>query len=159
MTVISVDKDAQALTMNFTTEFAAPVERVWEMWENPRLLERWWGPPTYPATMVRHELVPGGSMRYYMTSPEGDKYFGWWRVLEVEAPHRLDFENGLAGDDGEPAADTPPMLMHVHLNGTDSGTRMVIDCSFPSVAVMEKLMDMGFPEGMSAALSQIDNLV
>ena len=38
------------LTLTITAEFNAPVTRVWELWENPRLLERWWGPPTYPAT-------------------------------------------------------------------------------------------------------------
>ncbi|WP_367618868.1 SRPBCC domain-containing protein [Brevibacterium sp.] len=52
-------------------EFAAPPERVWEVYADPRQLEKVWGPPTYPATVVDHSLVPGGRVTYYMTSPEG----------------------------------------------------------------------------------------
>lgn len=48
MTVTSSHKDPDALTMTITAEFDAPVERVWQLWENPRQLERWWGPPSYP---------------------------------------------------------------------------------------------------------------
>jgi uncharacterized protein YndB with AHSA1/START domain len=52
MSVISVDKDPVALTMTINTEYAAPIKQVWNLWEDPHLLEQWWGPPTYPATMV-----------------------------------------------------------------------------------------------------------
>ena len=60
MTVTSVHKDPEALTMTITAEFDATVERAWQLWADPRQLERWWGPPTYPATVVDHDLAPGG---------------------------------------------------------------------------------------------------
>lgn len=44
MTVVSVDKNVEALTFTIVTEFDAGVERVWRIWEDPRQLERWWGP-------------------------------------------------------------------------------------------------------------------
>ena len=59
MSVTSVGKDSEALTMTITAEYAAPIERVWDLWADPRKLERWWGPPTYPATFVDHDLTPG----------------------------------------------------------------------------------------------------
>ena len=80
MTVMNVIKDFHDLTMTMTAEFTAPVERVWRLWQDPRQLERWWGPPTYPATFEAHDLTPGGDVSYYMTSPEGDKFRGWWRI-------------------------------------------------------------------------------
>ena len=61
MTVTGVHEGPRALTMTVTAEFDAPVERVWQLWADPRQLERWWGPPTYPATVVEHDLAPGGS--------------------------------------------------------------------------------------------------
>ena len=61
MTVKDVKKDPATLTMVVTAEFNAPIERVWQLWADPRQLERWWGPPTYPATFVDHNLVPGGT--------------------------------------------------------------------------------------------------
>ena len=51
MTVTNVTKDTEALTLTLDAEFAAPPERVWQLWADPRQLERWWGPPAYPATM------------------------------------------------------------------------------------------------------------
>ena len=80
MTVTDVVKDTENRRMTITAEFGAPVERVWQIWADPRQLERWWGPPTYPATVVDHDLSPGGAVNYFMTSPEGDKHAGWWRL-------------------------------------------------------------------------------
>jgi uncharacterized protein YndB with AHSA1/START domain len=160
MSVISVDKDPVALTMTINTEYAAPIKQVWNLWEDPHLLEQWWGPPTYPATMVEHDLTPGGRVRYYMTGPEGDKAPGWWRVLEVDPPHHLSFENGVADDTGEPMADMPFMIMRVALCETPSGgTHMVIEGTFPSTEAMDRFLSMGMEEGITGSVSQIDGLL
>jgi hypothetical protein len=71
MTVTDVRKDPAALTMTVASEWDAPIARVWQLWADPRKLERWWGPPTYPATVVEHDLRPGGKVSYFMTSPRG----------------------------------------------------------------------------------------
>jgi uncharacterized protein YndB with AHSA1/START domain len=160
VTVTSVHKDPAALAMTITAEFDAPIERVWQMWENPRQLERWWGPPTYPATVVEHDLTPGGTVTYYMTGPEGDQHGGWWRVLEIEAPHRLEFEDGFADDAGRPNPDMPTMTTRVNLSEQPDGrTRMAIETKFPSLAAMEQMVEMGMEEGLTAALGQIDDLL
>jgi uncharacterized protein YndB with AHSA1/START domain len=59
------------------------------------------GPPSYPATFVDHDLSPGGRAAYFMTSPEGRKYHGWWRIEEVDPPRQLRFEDGFGDDEGE----------------------------------------------------------
>ena len=87
MTMISSAADPQALTMTFVAEFTAPPARVWQVWEDPRQLERWWGPPTWPATFTRHELTPSGQSRYHMTGPEGEKAPGWWTTA-TSCPRR-----------------------------------------------------------------------
>ena len=71
MTVTAVRKDPQTLTMTLEAEFDASPERVWQLWADPRQLERWWGPPTYPATFTRHDLAPGSRVEYHMTGPDG----------------------------------------------------------------------------------------
>src|SRR5215216_1856932 len=95
MTVLAVDRDPVALTLTIVSEFDAPAARVWQVWADPRQLERWWGPPTYPATVVDHDLTPGGRVTYYMTGPDGEKYHGWWQVIAVDPPHSLEIEDGL----------------------------------------------------------------
>ena len=71
MTVWNVDKNAEAKTMVITAEFKASITNVWQLWADPRLLERWWGPPGFPATFEHHDLTPGGTITYYMSGPDG----------------------------------------------------------------------------------------
>jgi uncharacterized protein YndB with AHSA1/START domain len=160
MTVKSVERDPKALTMTIVSEFDAPIEKVWQLWENPRLLEKWWGPPTYPATFVEHALKPGANVSYYMTGPEGDQPHGWWRVLAVDAPRTLEFEDGFADEQGKPNPDMPVMTMHVTLSEESAGrTSMAIVTKFASAADMEQIVSQGMEEGISAAIGQIDDLL
>jgi len=160
MSVTSVQNDPGTRTMTITAQFDAPVERVWQLWANPRQLERWWGPPTYPATVGDHDLTPGGSVSYHMTGPEGDQSHGWWRVRTVDAPNGLEFEDGFADDEGNPNPDMPTMVISVTLNELgDGGTRMAITTRFPSTESMDQMISMGMEEGMAAAVGQMDELV
>ncbi|MCU1379053.1 MAG: Activator of Hsp90 ATPase 1 family protein [Acidimicrobiales bacterium] len=160
MSVTDVHKDTETRTMTITAEFAAPVERVWQLWADPRQLERWWGPPTYPATVVDHDLRPGGTVNYLMTGPEGDQPRGYWRVLAVDAPHHLEFEDGFADEAGVPNPDMPTTTIRVALDEQlDGRTRMAIRTAFPSAEAMDQMIAMGMVEGMTEAISQIDDLL
>ncbi len=159
MTVITTEKDVEALALTIVAEFDADRERVWEVWEDPRKLERWWGPPTFPATFTRHEFVVGGQSRYHMTGPQGEVPRGWWRIDALEKPSRIDFANGLAGDDGEPMPGGEPMPSYVTFEAIDAGTRMTVVTGFAGVEQMERMLAMGMQEGMSQAIGQIDALL
>lgn len=160
MTVTDVQKDAEALTMTITSEYDAPVERVWKLWEDPRQLERWWGPPSHPATFTEHDLSPGGSAAYHMTGPDGDRHHGWWKVRSVDAPNGLSFEDGFADEDGNPTSDIPTTTTVVTLHARqEGGTRMVTETTFPSIEAMEQYLSMGVEEGTKAALGQIDDIL
>jgi uncharacterized protein YndB with AHSA1/START domain len=155
-----VSKDLETLTLTITCEFAAGVERVWQVWADPRQLERWWGPPTYPATVTDHDLVPGGRVSYYMTGPDGDTPGGWWRIIAVEEPHRLEFKDGFTDDDGEPDEHMPTTDTEVTLETIAGGaTRMTMVSTFPSLEAMEQLLAMGAEEGMRLAVGQVDGLI
>lgn len=160
MTVTSVEQDPEALTLTLTAQFDAPAERVWQMWADPRLLERWWGPPTYPATFVDHDLSPGGIASYYMTGPDGDRPHGWWRVITVEPARHLRFEDGFADGEGVPNHDLPTTTCSVDLTQrVDGTTSMTIETTFPSLEAMEQMSEMGMVEGITAAVSQIDQIL
>jgi uncharacterized protein YndB with AHSA1/START domain len=160
MTVTNVAKDTDALTLAITAEFDAPVDRVWQLWEDPRQLERWWGPPTYPATFVEHDLRPGGKASYYMTSPEGEKFHGWWEFVAIDRPRRIVIEDGFADDSGARNDGLPITRMQVDIEAREGGgSRMVITSTFPSTAGMEQMVEMGMEEGMTLALGQIDAIL
>jgi uncharacterized protein YndB with AHSA1/START domain len=160
MTVTAVRKDPQTLTMTLEAEFDASPERVWQMWADPRKLERWWGPPTYPATFTRHSLSPGSRVEYYMTGPQRDEHHGYWQVLEVEAPRRLVFRDGFANAEGVPNADLPISTANVRIEEVTQGrTRMSIQSVFPSTEAMEQVLAMGMEEGLTLAVGQIDAIL
>jgi uncharacterized protein YndB with AHSA1/START domain len=130
------------------------------MWADPRLLARGWGPPTWPATVVDHDLTPGGRVTYYMTGPEGERAGGWWTVHEVDPPRRLEFEDGFADESGAPNADMPTTTGVVTIEATGTGrTRMQIRTLFPSREALEQMSAMGMVEGITAAVGQIDGLL
>ncbi len=160
MTVTAVRKDPEALTMTITAEFDTSPERVWKLWEDPRQLERWWGPPTYPATVDSHDLSPGGRVEYYMTGPEGDQPRGYWEIVEADAPHSLVFRDGFANDDGTPNAGLPVVTARVTIADLGSGrTRMSIESTFPSAEAMEQVLAMGMEDGLKQAVGQIDAIL
>lgn len=160
MTVTAVEKDPAALSMTITAEFAATPERVWQLWADPRQLERWWGPPAYPATVTAHDLRPGGRVEYHMTGPAGDQPHGFWDVLEAEPPRLLVFFDGFAHADGTPNPAMPSNTGRVTIEAIGDGrTRMSIQNVFPSAEAMEQLLAMGMEEGMSQAVGQIDAIL
>lgn len=156
MSVTSVEKNFDDLSLTFVADFDAPVEQVWQLWADPRQLERWWGPPGYPATVEHHDLTPGGEVTYYMTGPEGERHRGWWRVLTVDPPVSLEILDGFADEEGRPAEDLPTTTMHVRLTPNGRGTRMEIRSVYDSREQMQQVLDMGVVEGMSATLGQVD---
>jgi len=159
MTVTAVHKDTEQLTMTITAHFDAPAERLWKLWQDPRQLERWWGPPTYPATFVAYEFAPGGMATYFMTGPGGDKHHGWWKIKEIVAPHRLEFEDGFADADGKPVDDRPVTATRVAIVAEGSRTEMTIETRFPSVEAMQQLLEMGVEEGITLAIGQMDGIL
>lgn len=163
MPVIDTEIDREGLTLTVTAEFIATPERVWQLWADPRQLERWWGPPGWPASFPRYEFEPGGEARYFMTGPEGERSAAWFRFETIEAPHRIELVDGFSGDDGEPTEAMPSMRMVVEIEpsgGSDGAvTTMSIRTIFDSLEHLEQITSMGMVEGMTAAMNQIDELV
>ena len=156
MPITSVDHDTENLTMRVVADFSADVRRLWEAYVDPRQLERFWGPPTYPATFTRHDAAVGGRSTYTMTGPDGDSSSGYWEWLSVEPLKGFEVRDGFADEDGEPNAAMPWMRMQFAFEETGEGSRVTTTTYFNSLADLEKLLEMGMDEGMREAMSQMD---
>jgi uncharacterized protein YndB with AHSA1/START domain len=156
MTVVSVEKDYDSLSLVLVAEFDAPIERVWRLWADPRQLERWWGPPSHPSTVEKHDLAVGGEVTYFMTGPEGERSRGWWRVTAVDPPGSLEFTDGYADQDGTPNADAPTTSVRVRLTERDGGTRMELRFVFDSCERMQQLERLGAFEVFPQSVGQMD---
>jgi uncharacterized protein YndB with AHSA1/START domain len=160
MPISRVDKDLDGATMTVVAEYDAPVERVWQLYADPRQLERFWGPPGWPATVVDHDLTPGGRVTYFMTGPNGEKSSGYWEILAVEAPRRLVLDDGFADDSGRPVDSMPKTRMELELvERPGGGTAMTVQSTFASPDAMQQLLGMGMEDGMRQAMGQIDDLL
>lgn len=156
MTVTSTRKDPEGLRLGFVAEFDAPVERVWQLWADPRRLERWWGPPGYPATFETYEFTEGGQARYHMRDGEGQTYPGWWTITAIEEPHRLEFDDGFIDAEGERSVEMGSTHAGVVLEPLDDGTRMTLTSRFESRRQFDEMDRMGMEEGMRLSLGQMD---
>jgi uncharacterized protein YndB with AHSA1/START domain len=159
MTVISTTPDTSTLTLTIVADLVAPPARAWQVWVDPRQLERWWGPPTWPANFVQHDVVVDGRSSYYMTGPDGERAHGWWRFLSVDEPRSLEFEDGFADEAGTPDPSMPTTHARVGLHETSDGTRMTVTSRFATLEQMQKLVAMGMVEGMTLAMGQIDAIL
>ncbi len=156
MPVIDVKPDLDNLTLTITAEFAAPVERVWQIYADPRQLEKVWGPPTFPATFVDHDLTPGGRVTYFMTGPEGEKYAGYWQITAVDEPTSFAFEDGFADEEFNPNPELPVSKNVYSFSATETGTRATYVSTYASAEGLQTVLDMGVVEGATLAINQID---
>jgi uncharacterized protein YndB with AHSA1/START domain len=156
MSVTSVEKDFERLMLTVVAHFDAPVERVWQLWSHPRKLERWWGPPTHPATVQAHDLAAGGTVTYFLTGPDGNTSHGWWRITSVDPPKHLEFVDGFADRRGTPVAGAPTTTVQVRLTEQQGGTRMEIRSIFASREHMEQLVRLGAMEIFTQSIAQMD---
>ncbi|MGO2050554.1 MAG: SRPBCC family protein, partial [Microbacterium sp.] len=156
MPVTDVSTDTENLTMTVTAEFAAPIERLWKAFTDPTQLERFWGPPGWPATFTEFDFTVGSKALYYMTSPRGERSGGSWEFLNIVEPHGFDVIDAFADADGKPLDGMPTMRMTFAFEATDAGSRMINTSYFDSAEALEQVVAMGAIEGTTMAMAQLD---
>lgn len=159
MPITSMTQDPEALTLTIVADFPVPVRRLWDAYADPRQIERFWGPPGWPATFTRHDMAVGGQSHYAMTGPDGESAPGYWEFLAVEEGVRFEVLDGFANQDGTPNTEMPTMRMEMNFESTETGSRLVSMTYFNSLEQLEELVAMGMVEGTRAAMGQIDEVL
>ena len=153
MPITDVSSNPETMTLTVVGDYPCTVERLWDAYADPRQLEKFWGPETWPATFTRHDMAVGGRSHYYMTGPEGEQSHGYWEFLAIDAPKRIEVRDGFADASGVPNSTMPSMRMVITFESTDAGSRFTNVTHFNSVETMEKLVSMGMIEGMKSAVA------
>ena len=150
MPVVDSWTDASALTQGFVSVLGAPPALVWQLWADPRRLERWWGPPLWPATFDLVELLPGAMVRYFVSGVDGARIHAWWRITLATAPCRLEFDDGTAGSDES-------LHLAVSISADGSGSRMTVVTTYPGDVRYEVDVECGgAQESMLSSAAQLD---
>ncbi|WP_282852705.1 SRPBCC family protein [Gulosibacter sediminis] len=156
MPVTDTTIDSENLTMTLVAEFAAPVSRVWQAFTTPEQLNRFFGPPTWPATFTEFDLRPGGKARYHMTGPKGETAAGAWEFLEVNEGEGFTVLDMFTDDDGNVQTELPQMRVTYAFEANGEGTRFTNVTYFESVEAIDEIVAMGGVEGSKLAFNQLD---
>lgn len=159
MPVTDVITDADNLTMTVVADFAAPIERVWSAYSDPRQLERFWGPPGWPATFTAWDHTVGGRAQYSMNGPRGEKSSGSWEFISIDAPNAFEVIDSFVDENGTPLDGFPAQRMKFAFESTADGTRMTTTSHFDSVDALEQVVEMGQVEGIKMAMAQLDTVL
>lgn len=152
MPLSSVTRDAAKLTLTVVGDYPVPQQRLWDAFADPRQLERFWGPPAYPATFTRHDFRVGGRAEYFLTlGPNGEKWSGSWKFTAVNPISSFEAQDGEDNAEDE----NMPSSMKFTFETTKAGSRMTVVTRFSSVEAMEQTLP-GMEEGLRAAMPQLD---
>ncbi len=159
MPVTSVTTDPEALTLTLVGEFAAPLERLWNAFTDPAQLDRFWGPPGWPATFTAFDLTPGGRALYQMTSPQGEVSRGGWEFTAVDALRRFEVLDSFLNGDGDVLEGAPTMRVEFLFEETADGSRLTNITYFDSLEALEQIVAFGAVEGSTLAFNQLDRVL
>jgi uncharacterized protein YndB with AHSA1/START domain len=154
-----VSKDLAGKRIVVEREFAASPEHVWKAWTESSLLDQWWAPKPWKAETKTIDFREGGAWLYAMVGPEGER--NWCRVdfKTIDDGKSYTVFTGFCDENGNLTGELPGMDWEVVFGTSDSGTKVTVTISFEDEADMAKILEMGFQEGFTMALGNLDEVL
>lgn len=146
-------------TVNVSREFAANLELVWEAWTNPEILDQWWAPKPYRTETKSMDFREGGMWLYAMISPENVKH--WCKNDYHKIVHQSMFSglDAFCDEKGEVNKAMPRTFWTNTFNEQGETTTVNIVAQYDSLADLEMVIKMGFKEGFTMALENLDQYI
>lgn len=139
--------------------FAAPLDLVWAAFTDAEILAMWWAPKPYQCVSHAQEFKEGGIWHYYMKGPEGDVH---WCLFEYES---ITPQTGFKGQDAfcdeNAVKNEIKPVAYWNYQFVDKGeeTLVNIDISFDDLKSLESIIEMGFAEGFTMGLGNLDDYI
>lgn len=155
----AISSDAANKKLIVVREFDAPLEEVWRAWTDSTILDEWWAPKPWKAKTKSMDFRDGGTWLYSMVGPDGSHSYcraDFTSVVENESYTGYD---AFCDEDGNINHDLPVMQWFVKFSSTGTGTKVEAELTFGTEADMEKIIEMGFKEGFTAAHGNLDELL
>jgi len=154
-----VTKDLKQKSIVVSRQFDAPVEQVWRAYTNQELLDKWWGPAPWRAETKKLNFTPGGYWLYAMVGPENERQWGRMNYFTIEEYESFEFEDAFCDENGKVNNELPVSRGEITFSKSGNGTRVDFKMIYPSESDLEKITEMGFEEGMSIGLDQLERLL
>ncbi|MBC8032981.1 MAG: SRPBCC domain-containing protein [Chitinophagaceae bacterium] len=155
----AISKDASNKKLLVVREFDATPEEVWNAWTQSELLDQWWAPKPWKAKTKTMDFREGGLWLYAMVGPDGDAQYCRVDFETVDIYKTFTSIDAFCDENGVENTDFPKMHWKNEFIKTSTGTRVMIELSFDDEAGLEKVVAMGFNDGFTAALANLDELL
>ncbi len=153
----TVDKENKTIHVN--REFDADLTLVWKAFTTAELLEQWWAPKPWKAITKSMDFREGGHWLYAMTSPEGEKHWSMVKYISIEKEKYFKAKDGFSDEKGNFNPDLPQNLWENQYVAKNERTLVIITLSFDTIEDLETIIKMGFKEGFTMGLNQLDELL
>ncbi|HSI74623.1 MAG TPA: SRPBCC domain-containing protein [Lunatimonas sp.] len=151
--------DKKTRTIHVERSFDAPLDLVWAAWTDAEILDQWWAPKPYQAITKSMDFKVGGLWHYYMLGPEGDIH---WCRFDYESIVKEKSFSGIDAfcDESATINDTKPRVKWKNDFSEEAGGTLVdILLEFDSLEDLEAIIEMGFKEGFTAGLENLDQYI
>jgi rifampin ADP-ribosylating transferase len=146
-------------TITVERSFNAPLDLVWAAWTEADILCQWWAPKPYTCVVTGLDLRPGGRWSYHMKGPEGDCHYCFFDYEELRPQHYLSGRDGFCDEAGTIDLSMPRSRWENHFNEGDGRTTVRVVIHFEATTDLERIMAMGFKEGFTQGLEQLEELI
>lgn len=154
-----IKKDAGNKKLLVTRDFDAPIEDVWKAWTQKEILDQWWAPKPWKARTKSMDFKEGGTWLYCMEGPEGEQHWCRADFTTIVSQKLYEGTDAFCDENGIISNDIPGMHWKVAFSPIASGTKVDVEITFKSESDMEKIIEMGFNEGFTAAHENLDALL
>ena len=151
--------EKQDKTIRITRDFKAPVDKVWKAFTEKEILDKWWGPSPWRAETKTMDFREGGHWIYAMVGPENEKHWARMNYISIDPQKSYDLEDGFSDENGVMNKELPVSKGKSTFTSTADGTRVEMSIVYPTEADVQKIVEMGFEEGISICLEQLDQLL
>lgn len=150
-----VDKTSK--TVFIDREFNAELSLVWDAFTKQEILDQWWAPKPYLSKTLKMDFKVGGRRFYAMVSPEGQEHYSIQQYTSITPKTNFKYLNAFADKDENPFL--PGSDWDLNFSEQTGITQVSITIYNESLERMEKMIEMGFKEGFTATLNELEILL
>ncbi|MEK6781042.1 MAG: SRPBCC domain-containing protein [Bacteroidota bacterium] len=150
----SVNKENKTILVK--REFAATLDLVWAAWTQPEQLDQWWAPKPYQTRTKSMDFREGGTWLYAMVSPENVAHWCRADYQKIEAHKSFSALDAFCDEHGTINSEFPRMNWTNMFSEKNQITTINITIAYVQLADLEKIIALGFKEGFTAALGNLD---
>lgn len=139
--------------------FDAPIEKVWQAFTDSKILDQWWGPSPWKAETKKMNFTTGGYWLYAMVGPDNEKHWSRMNYLEINPYNSIEVEDAFSDENGKLNRDLPVGRGKISFTRARDGVKVDFKSIYPTKDDLDKLVEMGFEQGISQCYDQLDSML